>query len=263
MSAPSAGAGWPASGSPSPRSGLVSSASGAPPCDRDRLDPRAALHPRILERLGDVVDRRRRDAARELGEPFVRRARLERFVDQLGEQRAVLEAIREFPEARIVDPLRPADLVAEHAPELLLVAHQVDPAAARAVALAGRDRRVRGPRDAAGGGAGVEIPVADVVQVREREVEEAHVDVAPAPVAVGGVQRGEQPGRQRDAGHQVDEREPEPRRRRIRVAGEMEVAGLGLHHVVVAGPRRTLALAAVAGEMRADDLRVRRRRAAR
>jgi hypothetical protein len=134
-------------------------------------------------------------------QPFAGRPRLQRLVDELGEQRAVLQPVGEPPEAGVVDPLRPVDPAAELDPELLLVAHQVDPAVPRAVALAGRERRMRRSGDAPGRDAGVEIPMPDIVQIRECEVEQAHVDVAPVPVATRGVQRGEQPGRQRDAGH--------------------------------------------------------------
>ncbi|MFO1427810.1 MAG: hypothetical protein U1F11_12735 [Steroidobacteraceae bacterium] len=45
-------------------------------------------------------------------------------------------------------------------------------------------------------------------------------------------------------------------RRRARLAREVQVAGLGLHEVVVAGPAAALVVAAVGRQVRADDARV-------
>ena len=45
------------------------------------------------------------------------------------------------------------------------------------------------------------------------------------------------------------------RGRAVGLAGERQIAGLRLHQVVVAGPGFARTLAAVGGEMRADDLR--------
>src|SRR5690348_5243723 len=92
-------------------------------------------------------------------------------------------------------------------PELLLVAHDEDPAVGGPVELARHERRMRRARLAALHRAGVEVPGARIVQVEEREVEEARIDVAAAARLARAEDGGDEPEAGDHAGHEVDDRE--------------------------------------------------------
>ncbi len=179
----------------------------------------ALVHERVLERLGDVEHRRDRHLAREALDPGRGRCLHQRVVEEAGDAVAVLEALREDGELGVGDPLRMAELLREQRPELLLVAHDEDPAVLGAVELARHQARVAAARRAAGHRAAVQVPGAGVVEVVHRDVEERRVDVH----ADAGLARlddaGEQAERRRQAGHQVDDRQPVARRRAVGLAG--------------------------------------------
>jgi hypothetical protein len=153
-------------------------------------------------------------------------------------------------------------LAGQHAeqrlPELVGHAHHEDPAVAGPEELHRHGRGVRAARQALGAQALVQVPVAGVGELVQRDVEQRHVDVA----AVAALHRADQRREHRhcggDAGHVVDDRQAHAGGRRAGLAGEVQVAGLGLHQVVVARPALALVVATVGGEVRAEDARVRR-----
>ena len=106
---------------------------------------------------------------------------------------------------------------------------------------------------------GVEIPGREIGEVLHRGIEQAHIEVA----TLAGLARRKHPRHQRERGeepgHQIDDRQPHARGRPVRLAGQGQIAGLGLHQVIVARPMRARAVAAIGREMRADDLRIGRR----
>src|SRR5687768_17434464 len=103
---------------------------------------------RILERLREIVDRRCRHGAGKDLEPFGGVALAKLTIEHFGQQLALSQAVGEPAKPRVVAPFRAAELVAQRRPELLLVAHQVNPAVASAVELARRERRMRRARQA-------------------------------------------------------------------------------------------------------------------
>ncbi len=107
--------------------------------------------------------------------------------------------------------------------------------------------------------AAVEEPRAEIVQVLQGGVEQAHIHVAPDAAAAGFEDAGDQPEGGEQPGHQIHDRQAHAGRGTVRLAGQREISGLGLHQVVVARPGRARSGAAVRGKMRADDLRVGRR----
>ena len=89
-----------------------------------------------------------------------------------------------------------------------------------------------------------------------RDVEQADVDVAALSGLVRAQDAGEQAGRAGGAGHEVDHRAADARRRTVRLAGQAHDAGFRLHQEVVAGPALALVVAAVGRDVQADDLRI-------
>ncbi len=183
-------------------------------------------------------------------------ARGQRRVQQFGQHGAVGEPRRERREALVLRPVRPVEPGAQHRPEFLFVAHDEDPAVRGAVELAGGQRRMRRARLAALRVALVEEPARQVVQVGQRGVEQADIDVPALPGRARGEDAAEQRQRGVDARHHVDDRQAEPRRRAVGLAGQRQVARLGLHQIVVARPVRPAAVPPIGREMRADDARI-------
>src|SRR6185437_13022023 len=101
------------------------------------------------------------------------------------------------------------------------------------------------------------IPRREIAQILQRAIEEIDVDVATLAGRARGDDAGEQAEPGEKPGHIVDDGKPHPRRWTVRLAGECEIAGFRLHEIVIAGPRRARAGAAIGREMRADDARVR------
>src|SRR6185312_16084698 len=91
------------------------------------------------------------------------------------------EAIGEAAEVRRLDEIRPVDRLAQQRPELLLVAHQEDPAVLGAIELARRERGMARARLARLAVSLVQVPGREIAQILQCAVEEAHIDVAANP----------------------------------------------------------------------------------
>ena len=158
-----------------------------------------------------------------------------------------------------IDQLRPADLCAQQLPEALGLAHQEDPAVARAVELGRHEVGVGRARHPGRDQALVQIPGRGVAQLVQGDVEQADLDVAPDAGRARRMQAAHQGKRGGHAGHEVDHREAEARGRRVGLAGDRQKAALGLDQEVVARPAFARPVIAVSREMGAHDLGVERR----
>ena len=168
----------------------------------------------------------------------------------------MLETGREGREPGVVLPLGPFERRGEPSPELLLVAHQEDPAVAGAVELARDHRRMRRTREPGRREPLVEIPGRVVAEVVAGDVEEAHVIVAARPARARLQHPGHERERGGEPGHVVDDRDPVALRGPFRGAGELEVARLRLHEEVEPRPGRPVPIPPVGREVDADDGRV-------
>ncbi len=113
-----------------------------------------------------------------------------------------------------------------------------------------------GPRLAPLHVARVEVPGRRIGHVAQRQIEQAHVDVAALTGCPRAQHRRDGRVRHREPRHQVHDRKPETRRRRTGLAGQREIAGLRLHEIVVARPGGARAFASVRRQKGADDLRI-------
>ena len=192
-------------------------------------------------------------------QPFLGGFRRQRLVEEPIDLVAVFEPVLERPEPRVTCPFRPPEPLAQHRPEFFLVAHDEDKTVRRAVELARHQRGVRRTRLAGLHMPRIEIPGREISEVLHRGIEEADIEVA----ALAALARRKHPRHQRERGeepgHQIDDRQPHARGRPVRLAGQGQIAGLGLHQIIIAGPMRARAVAAIGREMRADDLRIGRR----
>ena len=214
-------------------------------------------HERIVEGRGDVVDGRGRYAPGKMLEPLGGGTATQRFVEHDCELLAMGEPVFEGAEVGIGGEVGAADHVAEHRPELLLVAHDEDVAVARAIELARRQRRMARSRLAALLMAFVEVPGRQIVQRFCSAQSNRLTSMSrPTPVSRAAMMPERSANAANRPGHHVDDRQPHAARRSVRLAGEREVAGFRLHQIVVARPVRARSAAPVGRQMRADDPRI-------
>ena len=92
----------------------------------------------------------------------------------------------------------------------------------------------------------------------EGGVHQAEVDIATLRqrARLHALQRRDDAKGHHHAGHIVDHRQTEPRRRPVRLAGHGEESAFRLHQVVVARPIGPAVVAAISGQMRTDDARI-------
>ena len=102
----------------------------------------------------------------------------------------------------------------------------------------------------------VEVPGRGIAQIVHRHVVERRVEVHSPAGRARPHDAGDQRQRGGEPAHEIDDREAEAGRHAVRLAGHGEVAGLGLHHIVEAGPGGALVVAAVGREVHADEARV-------
>ena len=166
------------------------------------------------------------------------------------------QPVLEPGEPGVLGPRPLAEGAAQGRPELLLVAHQVDPAVPGLVQLARGQRRVGRTGQPFLDRALVQVPSRRIGGVGERDVEQADVDIAPGA-------RRPRPGQprqhrigQRQPGHLVDDGQAEPGRRPARFAGQGKIARFRLHQVIEARPVGARTGPPIGGEVGADDLRV-------
>ena len=184
---------------------------------------------------GDVVHRRARDAARAQHlEPLRRRARAEDRLEHASSSSRLRSRRANVAKRSSVAQLGEPERARRDVPRAPASGRRRR-ASRRAVSKFwnGHHRLVRRVRAAHGLVAARGDPGADVVQLRERRLEQRQVDVPAAPVAPRAPDAGEDRDRGDVAAAEVDEREPALRRRVVRVAGDALPAREPLERVVV------------------------------
>jgi len=126
---------------------------------------------RIIQSFREIVDRCRRNPAGEYVEPLCRRLLRQFRIEHVLDQCAVLQPFLERRKALILGPFLTPEHAAKVQPELLLVAHQEDPAVAGGVELAWRERGMRRTWQPFLHMAFVEVPDSRIGHVAERNVE--------------------------------------------------------------------------------------------
>src|SRR5437667_408755 len=161
---------------------------------------------------------------------------------------AVSAPVGEGPEARVVAQVCEPDALHQPLPELLLHAHDDDPAVARLEALAGDEALVRALRETLRAPVAVEGPDGHVVQHRDGRVEERDVEVTAYSGRAGAVEADHERQRGEDAAREVDDRHAALGGRRVGLARDAHEARVGLQEVVVARIAGARAGAPEAGE---------------
>ena len=101
----------------------------------ERLQSVSFCHKGIVERLGDVIDRGDGYRAGQHFQPLAGRPPGQYLIENFCDLFPVLESIGKGPKTWIVFPLWSLQHIAQCSPELLLVAHDKDPAVGRPVEL--------------------------------------------------------------------------------------------------------------------------------
>src|SRR5438874_620818 len=222
----------------------------------DRDHHLARQHLLVGERLLDRVHGRDRHLPAQALEPLGRGVAQEFRAQDRAERVAVGQTVGEGTEARVLAQPGEPHALDQPLPELLLHAHDDDPAVARLEALAGDEALVRALREALRAPLAVERPDGHVVQHRDRRVEERDVEVAADTGRVRPVEPDHERQRGEDAAREVDDRHAALGGRCVGLARDAHEARVGLEEVVVARVGGARTGAAEAGERTADDLRV-------
>jgi len=229
---------------------------------RHRHDHAAMPNLRILEDLGEVVDRASRHLRRlHRVEPVLARSRGDALGQQRDQRLAVPHALRIGRIARIASQFGHAEQFAELG-ELAVVADGDDQ-----VAIAGLEDLVRhdvlvGIAHAARRLASGQVVRAEVGQHRHLRVQQRHVDDLALAGRVAMAQRGQDRDRRIHAGEQVRHRHADLLRsaagQRIGFAGDAHQPAQALHRVVVTGAVPVGAGLAEAGDRAEHQPRIER-----
>ena len=207
----------------------------------------------VIERLRQIVNRRDGHKPAEPLDPESRRMLEENAVENGGQLVAVFEARGDGRKARIILQMRCVDRVGKQRPELRYLRHHKDPAIGGPEGLAGRDARVRGTRCTADDMIGVEIPIGRIAGLMDRRIEERYVVIAALACGLGVEQPCERRRGEHRSGYEVDHAQAKARRRGVGFARDRHEPGFGLHQIIIAGPRRAWAGAAIGAGVDADD----------
>src|ERR1051326_8218827 len=200
--------------------GIVAYRAGDHPRAAVVADAAALGDKRVVERGFQIIDRRRGHPSGEMPQPLFGCPRRQPLVEQPVPLVAVGEPVLEAAEARIARPFRPAQAFAQDPPEFLLVAHDKDKAVPGAVELARHQRGMAGARFAGLHMPGIQIPGREIGEVLQRRIEQADIEVA----LLAGLPRRkyarDKRKRRKEPGHQIDDRQPHPGGRPVRLAGQ-------------------------------------------